>query len=69
VIDGAVEQIPQALIDQLADGGRLVGALIDNGVSRLVSGVRVGGGFGVTAFADADAATLPGFGVPAAFSF
>lgn len=69
VIDGAVEQIPQALIDQLADGGHLVGALIDNGVSRLVSGVRVGGGFGVTAFADADAATLPGFGVPAAFSF
>ncbi|MFC0305141.1 protein-L-isoaspartate O-methyltransferase [Rhizorhabdus histidinilytica] len=69
VIDGAVEQIPQALIDQLADGGRLVGALIDNGVSRLVSGVRAGGGFGATAFADADAAVLPGFGVPAAFSF
>lgn len=69
VIDGAVERIPQALIDQLADGGRLVGALLDNGVSRLVSGVRAGGGFGVTAFADADAALLPGFGVPAAFSF
>lgn len=69
LIDGAVEQIPQALIDQLADGGRLVGALIDNGVTRLVSGVRAGSGFGVTAFADADAAVLPGFGVPAAFSF
>lgn len=69
LIDGAVEQIPQALIDQLADGGRLVGALIDNGVTRLVSGVRAGSGFGVTAFADADAALLPGFGVPAAFSF
>ncbi len=68
-IDGAVEHIPQTLIDQLADGGRLVGALIDNGVSRLVSGVRVGSGFGVKAFADADAAVLPGFGVPAAFSF
>lgn len=69
LIDGAVERIPQALIDQLADGGRLVGALIDGGVSRLVSGVRAGSGFGVTAFADADAAVLPGFGVPAAFSF
>jgi protein-L-isoaspartate(D-aspartate) O-methyltransferase len=34
-----------------------------------VSGVRAGSGFGVTAFADADAAVLPGFGVPAAFSF
>lgn len=69
LIDGAVEHIPQALIDQLADGGRLVGALIDNGVSRLVSGVRAGNGFGVKAFADADAAVLPGFGVPAAFTF
>ncbi|KRB86410.1 protein-L-isoaspartate O-methyltransferase [Sphingomonas sp. Root710] len=69
VLDGAVEQVPQALIDQLADGGRLVGALIDNGVSRLVSGVRAGQGFGVKAFADADAAPLPGFATPAAFSF
>ena len=69
LIDGAVEEIPQTLIDQLADGGRLVGALIDNGVTRLVSGVRAGRGFGVTAFADADAAPLPGFAQPAAFSF
>ena len=69
LIDGAVEEIPQALIDQLADGGRLVGALIDNGVSRLVSGVRAGQGFGVKAFADADAAPLPGFAKPAAFRF
>ncbi|KKC27164.1 protein-L-isoaspartate O-methyltransferase [Sphingomonas sp. SRS2] len=69
VLDGAVEEIPQALIDQLADGGRLVGAIIDNGVTRLVSGVRAGRGFGVKAFADADAARLPGFATPAAFSF
>jgi len=69
LIDGAVERIPQTLIDQLADGGRLVGVLIDNGVSRLVSGVRAGQGFGTQAFADADAARLPGFEAPAAFSF
>ena len=69
VLDGAVEEIPQALIDQLGDGGRLVGAVIDNGVSRLVSGVRAGKGFGFKAFADADTATLPGFAKPAAFSF
>lgn len=69
VLDGAVEQVPQALIDQLADGGRLVGALIEDSVSRLVSGVRVGSGFGTKAFADADAAHLPGFARPAAFSF
>ncbi|WP_340313545.1 protein-L-isoaspartate O-methyltransferase family protein [Rhizorhabdus argentea] len=69
VLDGAVEEIPQTLIDQLADGGRLVGALIDEGVTRLVSGVRAGRGFGITSFADADAARLPGFAKPAAFSF
>lgn len=69
LIDGAVEQIPQALIDQLADGGRLVGVLIEDGVKRLVSGVRVGKGFGVNAFADADAAVLPGFAKPALFTF
>lgn len=68
-IDGAVEEIPQALIDQLADGGRLVGAIIDQGVTRLVSGIRAGQGFGIRAFADADAAPLPGFAKAAAFSF
>jgi protein-L-isoaspartate(D-aspartate) O-methyltransferase len=69
VIDGAVDHIPAALVDQLADGGRLVGALIENGVIRLVTGVRVGQGFGTRSFADADAAPLPGFAVPAAFRF
>jgi protein-L-isoaspartate(D-aspartate) O-methyltransferase len=69
LIDGAVEEIPQALIDQLADNGRLVGAVLDNGVSRLVLGVRAGSGFGVNAFADVDVAPLPGFAKPKAFSF
>ena len=69
VLDGAVEQIPQALIDQLADGGRLVGAVEEDGVSRLVVGVRAGRGFGIKPFADADTGRLPGFAKPAAFSF
>ncbi|ATE67366.1 protein-L-isoaspartate O-methyltransferase [Rhizorhabdus dicambivorans] len=68
-IDGAVEEIPQALIDQLADGGRLVGAIVDQGVTRLISGVRAGKGFGTQSFADADVAVLPGFAKPPAFSF
>ena len=69
VLDGAVEEISQSLVDQLADGGRLVGAVIDDGVTRLVSGVRAGRGFGTKAFADADSARLPGFAKPAAFRF
>lgn len=68
-IDGAVEEIPATIIDQLADGGRLVGAIVQDGVTRLVSGVRVGKGFGTKAFADADAVRLPGFARPKTFSF
>jgi protein-L-isoaspartate(D-aspartate) O-methyltransferase len=68
-VDGAVEDIPQAIVDQMADGGRLVGAIVENGVTRLVTGVRAGTGFGVRAFADADTVRLPGFAKPAVFSF
>lgn len=69
LIDGAIEEIPRTLIEQLAQGGRLVGALVDQGVTRLVSGIRAGAGFGVQSFADAFAAHLPGFASPPVFSF
>jgi protein-L-isoaspartate(D-aspartate) O-methyltransferase len=69
VIDGAVEHIPQAIVDQLADGGRLVGAVLDKGVSRLVFGQRSGSGFGIDAFADVETAMLPGFAPAPAFVF
>ena len=69
LIDGAVEQIPQALIDQLADGGRLAAGLIERGVQRLALGQRAGDGFGMVAFADAASAVLPGFAKPQGFSF
>ncbi len=69
VIDGAVAEIPAAIVEQLAEGGRLVAALVEKGVTRLVSGVRAGRGFGTRSFADADAVVLPGFERPAAFSF
>lgn len=69
-VDGAVEQIPQALIDQLRDGGRLIGVLIDEtGIGRGVIGVRSGQGFGTTAFTEAATAKLPGFDRPKGFSF
>lgn len=69
VIDGAVEQVPPALIDQLADGGRLVAPVAERGVTRLSIGRRAGEGFGMTSFADAAAAPLPGFARPVEFSF
>ncbi len=46
LIDGAVEFIPDAIVDQLADGGRLGTALLDRGITRLIVGRKAGGAFG-----------------------
>lgn len=69
LIDGAVEHIPDALIEQLKDGGRLGAAVIDQGISRLVIGRRAGGGFGRVSIADAATPSLPGFERPRVFVF
>lgn len=69
VVDGAIEQVPQALIDQLKDGGRLATGVVDQGVTRLAIGRKAGSGFGLVPFADVAAAVLPGFERPRGFSF
>ena len=69
LIDGAVEHIPDGLIDQLAEGGRLGGAIIDRGVTRLVVGRKAGGAFGTLSIGDAGVPPLPGFSRPKAFTF
>lgn len=68
LIDGAVECIPDALIEQLVEGGRLGAALVDRGVTRLIVGRKAGGGFGYQSIADAGVAALPGFQRPRAFT-
>jgi protein-L-isoaspartate(D-aspartate) O-methyltransferase len=69
LIDGAVENVPQTIISQLADDGRLATGLIEDGVCRLAVGRRGGVGFGLTSFVDAETAVLPGFSAPPTFSF
>ncbi len=69
LVDGAIEQVPDALIRQLAENGRLAAAVIDGGVSRLSIGYKAGAGFGLDPIMDADAVALPGFAKPKAFSF
>jgi protein-L-isoaspartate(D-aspartate) O-methyltransferase len=69
LVDGAIETVPKALIDQLVDGGRLAAALIEDGVTRLCVGRKAGDGFAMHAFADAAAAILPGFEKPRGFNF
>ena len=69
LIDGAVEYIPDAIVDQLADGGRLGAALIDRGITRLIVGRKAGNAFGYLSVADAGVPALPGFSRPKAFTF
>lgn len=69
VIDGAVDAVPDALWDQLTEGGRLVSAWNDRGVSRLVRGVRTGASRALVPFLEVDAVPLPGFAAPKEFTF
>ena len=69
LIDGAVEYIPDAIIDQLADGGCLGTALLDRGVTRLIVGRKSGGAFGYLSIGDAGVPALPGFSRPRSFTF
>lgn len=70
LIDGAVERIPDAIVDQLAEGGRLGAGLAgEGGIVRLIVGRRAGGGFGYHSIADAGVPRLPGFERPPAFTF
>jgi protein-L-isoaspartate(D-aspartate) O-methyltransferase len=69
LIDGAVEFIPDELIEQLADGGRLGAALIDRGITRLIVGRKSSGAFGFLSIGDAGVPALPGFMRPKAFTF
>ena len=69
LLDGAVEEVPATLCKQLVPGGRLAGAIVDRGVTRLVVGRVAGGSLGHRSLADADVAVLPGFSRPRAFTF
>ena len=69
LIDGAVEFIPDQIVDQLANGGRLGVALIDRGITRLIVGRKAGGAFGYLSLSDVGVPALPGFSRPQAFTF
>jgi protein-L-isoaspartate(D-aspartate) O-methyltransferase len=69
LIDGAVEFVPNEIVDQLVEGGRLAAALLQQGVAQLSIGRRVAGAFGMAAVSDSASAVLPGFVKPRVFSF
>mgnify|MGYP006193372271 CR=1 FL=1 len=68
-IDGAVEEVPAALVQQLVDGGRVVTGVVERGVARLCSGRAVAGVLGLASLADMEMVVLPGFAAPEQFVF
>ena len=69
LVDGAIEFIPDAIVDQLDEGGRLGAALLDRSITRLIVGRKSGGAFGYLSLADAGTPALPGFARPPIFTF
>jgi len=69
VIDGAVEHLPGALVQRLADGARVVTGLICNGLTRLAVGRKAAGEVGLFALAEVGIPVLPEFAAKREWSF
>jgi protein-L-isoaspartate(D-aspartate) O-methyltransferase len=69
IVDGAVEELSDALVAQVKPGGRVLTGVIDRGVTRLAVGRRSEGGFGLVDFVDIECTELPGFRRLRTFTF
>ena len=69
LIDGAIEQLPGALADALAEGGRVVTGLVLRGVTRLASGRKLGGTVQLVPLAEVGIPVLGDFARTKTWSF
>ena len=69
LIDGAVERVPAAISEQLAEGGRLVAVIRAAGIGRATLVTRQAGIVASRIAFDAAVPRLPGFEADAAFVF
>lgn len=69
VIDGAIEVLPEALANRLAENGRIVTGQVLRGVTRLAAGVRSGGSVALLPLAEIGIPVLPDFAAPKRWSF
>lgn len=69
VLEGAVEEVPAGLFDQLKDGGRLAAVVGQGRTRQAIIYVKVGGEIGERVVFDASVRPLPGFERPKTFVF
>ncbi len=69
IIDGSVEQVPDALAKRIEDGGRIVSGLVTRGVTRLASGRKIAGTLSMQPLAEIGIPVLHQFDKPKEWSF
>ncbi|MBE2277499.1 MAG: protein-L-isoaspartate O-methyltransferase [Rhodobacteraceae bacterium] len=67
VIEGGVEAVPAAILEQLRDGGRIAAIFMDGGLGTVRIGYRETGGVDWRDVFNATAPVLPGFGKDRSF--
>lgn len=68
-IDGAIEHLPAALADRLAEGGRIVTGVARNGITHLAVGRKAAGTVALLNLAEIGMPVLPEFAEPKRWSF
>ncbi len=68
-INGMIDYIPDTIIDQIADGGRLICVLNDNGIGKATYVISENGVMGKRTLFDATIPALHAFDVKKSFSF
>lgn len=69
IIDGAIEHMPDSLTRRLAEGGRVVTGLVDNGITSLARGRKSGDEVVFLKLAEIGIPRLPEFAKPKGWSF
>ena len=69
IVDGAAERLPDALVGRLADDGRVVTGLVEEGVTRLAIGRKAAGQIALLPLAELGIPALPEFAAPKGWSF
>jgi protein-L-isoaspartate(D-aspartate) O-methyltransferase len=69
VVDGAVEEMPRSFASLLAEGGRIVTGVLEDGVTRLAVGTKVAGEIALLPVADIGVPVIAEFRAPKRWTF